>query len=333
MPFSRRHSALAPLPMLICSMLLLASLAAQGQIQWVGGWQPALQAARQGNKPLFVYFYSNKANECFRFQRDTLTNADVVGYVNANFVGLAVDSTVVRDLTVQFGVFKVPSVLLLAPDGKEFARFVTYYPPAQLVESLKQSLSTSEQAAEPSASAQSLRQTYPNAIFHETFDSLTGWNNHSSSEGARANINLIRGVYGRAFAIQYALRTNEFNYIQIHKELDPRMHFPLPQQYTVILHLAGKGGANSFDLKFADDDGTNYGAMIPIPLDFKGRRILVTSNEIGYLWGGNDKVISKVKYFLIGISPLGDTWPKAPADVSGSLYIDELVIIPGIIKD
>ncbi|GAB4316126.1 MAG: hypothetical protein Kow0059_08520 [Candidatus Sumerlaeia bacterium] len=322
-------------PVSLASVVLFAVALpfAQGQVRWSDSWQSAQAQAQQSRRPLFVYFYTNKANECFRFQRETLTAPTVIAYLNANFVCLAVDASIVKNLAGRYGVLRVPAVLLLAPDGKEFARFVTYYPPDRLVESLKKSLTTAPEAAEAvNPAAPSFRRGFSNVIFAESFESLTGWNNNASSAGATANINLIRGVYGKAFAIEYQLRNDTYNYIQLHKELSPQQQFTLPEKYTVILHLAGKGGANSFDLKFADEDGTNYGAIIPIPLDFKGRRIALTSDEIGYLWG-EDRNMGRVKYFLIGISPLSKTWPQSPDQVTGALYLDELVIVPGIVKD
>jgi hypothetical protein len=127
------------------------------------------------------------------------------------------------------------------------------------------------------------------------------------------------------------LRNDEYNYIQIHRRLDEKQQFRLPQHYKLVLHVAGVGGQNNLDIKFVDNDGTNYGFSDPIPLKFEDNRIVKTDKEINYLWGGegaNPKDLDTIVTFMVAISPTSPAWPRQPGSEKGDLYIDELAIVP-----
>jgi hypothetical protein len=170
-------------------------------------------------------------------------------------------------------------------------------------------------------------------IFHEPFDDLFGWQNEKSSDGSLIRISLVPGIRDRAFKISYELKKDGWSYVQIRKNLKESERIVLPKEYTMIFHAAGSGGKNSLAVKMIDSDGTNFGYIFPIPLDEKSRKYVVTSNQIGYLWGGEDKVLSRFDTLFIAIAPIPEEWEKVTEKSTGVVYIDELVIVPYIITD
>jgi hypothetical protein len=170
-------------------------------------------------------------------------------------------------------------------------------------------------------------------IFHEGFDNLYGWGNDGSQPDCTVQLSLVQGVKGQAFQVKYGILPGQWSYVQFHKELDRSMYFRLPREYTVVFQLAGKGGANSLDVKFVDADGTNYGASLDIPTDFKGHQYVLTSNDIGFLWGGADEALGEVKVIQFAVTPRKDQQLNARTQPTGAVYFDELLILPGIRND
>jgi thioredoxin-related protein len=304
------------------------SICTAQQINWTGDYGQAAQLAQSQQKPILIYFYNANARLCKKFSGETLTHPQVINYLNTNFINLAINSDTQMNMISKFGVYRVPTVVVLDPEGKEFLRILTHYPADKLLESLggvnKTMASRATVTTQPS-----IQQTYPRALFYEPFESIRGWGNEGSTEGAIAQISLIKGVRGNAFRIDYELKRDSHNYIQIHRELDPRESFTFPAKYTVVVHLAATGGNNGLDLKFADADGTNYGTLVNIPVDGKGHKYVFTSDDIKYLWGG-DKSMDRFHVLLIAVSSKDALNPQIPNGNKGAVFIDELVILPGI---
>ncbi|MDK2972867.1 MAG: hypothetical protein PWP23_2622 [Candidatus Sumerlaeota bacterium] len=310
-------------------MLILAPLAARAQqkIPWVPDLPKAVEYARQTQKPLFVYVYTRHAEGCKQFQEQTLTNPAVIQLLANDFVCVPVDAETDRIVTGRFGVYRAPTVLILDPTGREFMRLVTYYPPGRLIGALQQLNVYAPQAPVPPST------DVPNVIFHESFDSLFGWGNEGSAAGCSVRLALANGVRGNAFRVLYDIEPKGWSWVQVYRELGPREQFILPPEYTIVFQLAGKGAHNEMNIKLLDQDGTNFGAIFVVPVDFQGHQYAITSDKIGYLWGGADKVLGKVYQIHIAVTPDQEYWETHGPEPSGEIYIDELYIIPGLRYD
>lgn len=314
----------SPAIFLLLAFFLLFSSPGHGQqrTQWFYDLNQAWQDAQQNQRPVLVYFRNQQARGCQQMEAETLFNPEVVQFLSTSYTACVIDTTQQIAVARRFGVFAVPTVVLLDLEGKEFTRLVTHYPPGNFIAAVR----GAEVPAPPSAGPR--RTDFGGKeLFRESFDSLFGWGNDGSAEGSQLQLALVKGVDGRAFKATYRLRQGEWNYVQFNRELDQRQYFRLPPRYTFVIQVAGMGGFNSVDLKLVDVDGTNHGVSIPIPTDFKGHQIAVTSQHIGYLWGGQDKFLDQVKQIQIAITPDKARWDESDAIPKGAVFLDEFVIL------
>ncbi len=328
--YKRSISALCVIFIASISFLVMP-LNASAQINWMSSYSQGMERANYEKKPLYLYFYTPSARLCQKFDNDTYSNNNVAQLLNKNFICVRLNANQNRNMVHRMGLYRVPTVMVIDNTGTEFLRLVTYYPPQKLITSLSEALENvgSYQVENiPRGPAED----YSQAIFYESFDSLHGWGNEGSSVGCTVQISLLQGIRGNAFKIDYEILTSQHSYVQLHRTLSPREQIQFPTDFTVIFYLAGKGAENNLDLKFADADGTNYGHVMPIPTDFKQRRVVLTSNDIKYLWGGENKTLDTFTYFLLAVSPKAALNQDSPDAGTGSVYIDELVILPGIHK-
>jgi thiol:disulfide interchange protein DsbD len=112
-------------------------------------WQPYSeqlieQAARMG-KPVIIDFYADWCSPCVKLDQVTFHNPKVVGEAEADFVMLKVDLTqkdnpLHEGLLGQYDVRGVPTVVFLDRQGRERQdlRVVTFLPPAQMLERMKE---------------------------------------------------------------------------------------------------------------------------------------------------------------------------------------------------
>lgn len=321
----QNQSPRALLLVLACLGQLLAGTARAETIRWIMDPNQGLQYAAQTRRPVFMYFFSMQAAPCRRMQNETFRDPIVVDTLNEEFVSIPVDATGNDALRRQYGVFRVPTILILDPEGREFTRFVTYYPADPLLDALE--VLDASAVANPGENRMT---TVQGAIFQESFDTLYGWGNEGSTAGTLVQLSLVRGVRGRAFAVRYQLVTDEWNWVQIFRHLSPEQQFRLPPEYTIIFQLAGEGGNNSIDFKLIDADDTNFGAVIDLPTDFKGKQYVITSDQVGYLWGGTDQRLDQVVSFQIAVRPREEEFRNGSMNPRGTVYFDEMVILPGI---
>jgi uncharacterized protein DUF255 len=304
------------------------------QINWRYDLNQALYSSKHSNKAVFMYMFTEKAKWCKRYDQLTFPDPALISLLNKNYIPLRINIQNDRATATKYGVFRVPSILILDSAANEKTRILTYYPADKLLRSLNQ-LKTSSTKNNTAASAPSNTvpniQTIPGAIFYEPFESLFGWGNDGSSENSTAQISLVQGIKGNAFKVEYELVKNKWNYVQIHRELSPSQRVKLPEHYTLKFNLAGRGGHGELNIKLADQDGTNYGGIFPLPVDNKAHTMTINSKDIKYLWGGKDKVLDSLCIFLIAITPTTKKpLPPGPDLRKGIFYIDELVIMPGI---
>jgi thioredoxin-related protein len=298
------------------------------QINWLQNFQQAYSITQNSNKPLLIYMFNTKAQNCIRYHQETFLNKAVIDLFNEKYVALAVNVEQDRATASRFGVFRVPCILIVDKNGEEYLRLVTFYPADKLVETLVQTKRRDNSSEYLPAPENASLQNVP-VILGEPFESIFGWGNDNSTEGCTAQIGLVQGIQGNAFRIDYELIPGKWNYIQVHKTLSHKEPIKLPEDFTLVFHLAGIGGKNKLNIKFADSDGTNYGAILSIPTDNKAHKVTLTSDEVKYLWGGNDQVLENIEVLLVAVTPYDIEKQTDPRELKGTVYIDELQIFSG----
>ncbi|GFO97112.1 protein of unknown function DUF255 [groundwater metagenome] len=80
------------------------------------GLEKGFEVASQENKPVVVYFWAIWCQYCAKFQSDTLGNPQINKILENDYVLVAMDLDVDRDVSGRYGVSYPPYILFL--DGK-----------------------------------------------------------------------------------------------------------------------------------------------------------------------------------------------------------------------
>ncbi|MBE0520643.1 MAG: thioredoxin family protein [Candidatus Methanoperedenaceae archaeon] len=88
-----------------------------GGLTWSRSLDDSLLKAQQENKPVVVYFWAIWCQYCARFQSDTLGNPQVKEILETDYVLVAMDLDIDRDVARKYGVSYPPYVLFL--DGND----------------------------------------------------------------------------------------------------------------------------------------------------------------------------------------------------------------------
>ncbi len=86
------------------------------------GLEKGFQVAQQENKPVMVYFWAIWCQYCAKFQTDTLGNPDVKKILEQDYVLVAMDLDVDRDVSSRYGVGYPPYLIFMDPNGNVLQR-------------------------------------------------------------------------------------------------------------------------------------------------------------------------------------------------------------------
>ncbi len=93
-----------------------------GGLTWSRHLDQGLQIAKAENKPVAIYFWAVWCQYCAAFQANTLGNPQVKKILENDYVLVAADLDVDRDVTSRYGVSYPPVVVFLDSNGKEVDR-------------------------------------------------------------------------------------------------------------------------------------------------------------------------------------------------------------------
>lgn len=88
-----------------------------GGLTWSRNLTESFDVAKQENKPIAVYFWAIWCQYCAKFQSDTLGNPQVKKILEDDYVLVAMDLDIDRDVARKYGVNYPPYVLFL--DGND----------------------------------------------------------------------------------------------------------------------------------------------------------------------------------------------------------------------
>ena len=93
-----------------------------GNLTWSRNLTTSFDVAKQENKPVAIYFWAIWCQYCAKFQSDTLGNPEVKKVLENDYVLVAMDLDIDRDVANTYRVSAPPAVVFLGPDGKELDR-------------------------------------------------------------------------------------------------------------------------------------------------------------------------------------------------------------------
>ncbi len=86
------------------------------------GLEKGFQVAQQENKPVLVYFWAIWCQYCAKFQTDTLGNPQVKEILEKDYVLVAMDLDIDRDVSSKYGVSYPPYVIFMDESGNVLQR-------------------------------------------------------------------------------------------------------------------------------------------------------------------------------------------------------------------
>lgn len=96
-----------------------------GGMTWyrsASGLDEGFRIAQQENKPIAVYFWAIWCQYCAKFQSDTLGNPEIKKILEEDYVLVAIDLDLDRDVAQKYGVSYPPYVLFLDGNDKVLDR-------------------------------------------------------------------------------------------------------------------------------------------------------------------------------------------------------------------
>lgn len=110
----------------------------QTDFEWAGSWDTAFSQARSEEKVVLVTFYADWCIWCKRLEDTTLANGSVATFLAEYTIPVRLDvDGDGRELSDQYGVDGLPTVLVLSTDGKELGRIPGYLPPEGFLERIR----------------------------------------------------------------------------------------------------------------------------------------------------------------------------------------------------
>lgn len=107
-------------------------------LNWEESWDSAFARAKTEGKPVLVSFEAEWCVWCKKLESTTFRDNAVMSLISDSMVALTLDvDNAGRELSDEYGVESLPTVLVFSPDGKERGRINGYLPPGQFAEVMK----------------------------------------------------------------------------------------------------------------------------------------------------------------------------------------------------
>ena len=105
------------------------------RLKWEKDMSVALERARSEGKPVLVNFYAEWCVWCKRLESTTLRDAKVASVLDQEVVPLSLDVDAWgKELSDEYGVHELPTIVVLDAEGKELGRIPGYLPPQTFLE-------------------------------------------------------------------------------------------------------------------------------------------------------------------------------------------------------
>ena len=114
------------------------------EITWEKDLPSALERARREGKPVLINFYADWCVWCKRLESTTLRDAKVATVLQNRVVPLSLNvESNGRELSNEYRVDGLPTIVVLSADGSEIGRIPGYMPPDSFVERVEDFLQQS----------------------------------------------------------------------------------------------------------------------------------------------------------------------------------------------
>ncbi|HEY9246847.1 MAG TPA: thioredoxin domain-containing protein [Candidatus Methanoperedens sp.] len=122
---------------LIALLLIISTIpVSAGATRWYD-YEEGLLAASASEKPAIIDFYADWCGPCIAMEKGTYPDVRVVSEMS-DFIAIKVDTQKRIDIEDKYGIAYYPTIVFLAPNGKEVGRHIGYLGPEEMVEEIKQ---------------------------------------------------------------------------------------------------------------------------------------------------------------------------------------------------
>ena len=122
---------------LFLTMWFFSVAYASDNVKW-HSYEEGKVLGRIEKKKVFLHFYADWCGFCLKMAKETFQDADVVSYLNENFIAVRVDFDKETDTAQKYGVMGLPSTWFLTEVGQPIANVPGFIPPDALLSMLKE---------------------------------------------------------------------------------------------------------------------------------------------------------------------------------------------------
>ncbi|MBL0715768.1 MAG: thioredoxin family protein [Desulfosarcina sp.] len=112
------------------------------QINWYT-YEEGVDQARRQNKNMVIYFHAEWCAYCTQMEKETFTDAAVIGFLNTNAVAVKVDVDREKQIARKYGVRGLPATFLMLVDGHQVGPLPGFIPPRSYLAMLSKIFSQS----------------------------------------------------------------------------------------------------------------------------------------------------------------------------------------------
>ena len=105
--------------LLLPSLLLVVSQAADAGISWRTWGVGAFEDARKAMRPIVVNVGHEGCTACRMMEENTFSDPRVIEFINRHFVAIQVDSEMQPDIGERYSDWAWPATAFLQPDGRQ----------------------------------------------------------------------------------------------------------------------------------------------------------------------------------------------------------------------
>jgi thioredoxin-related protein len=117
-------------------MFLRAADSKKAALKWETDLNKAHELALETNKPMLLVFGAEWCHYCKKLEQTTLTNPELVRYIDANFIAVHIDADEQERVAEILEVKGLPCTIVLSPDADLLGRITGFKQPSAFYEEL-----------------------------------------------------------------------------------------------------------------------------------------------------------------------------------------------------
>lgn len=105
-------------------------------LKWYDNLDSAISEAQKTNKLVFAFFSANWCPACQQLESETLVNEKVTQKLSQNYVAVKIDVDTNPELSSKYGIYSIPTLIIMNSNGEEIKKIEGYQSPDQLLRAL-----------------------------------------------------------------------------------------------------------------------------------------------------------------------------------------------------